>query len=431
MKLKLNNSYLKTYLAMVENTESPRLYHVWSALFGVSAALGRRTWLPFGSSQIYPNMYVFLVGNPATRKSTAMKEVKRQLKASTGIRFAPGDTGGARQGLVLAMEGKKDEEAEIQAAIDAAGGLSLDALAGVSLETSFDKVASIDRHVLAVTHSEISQFLGAKSSQMTDFLTLMWDGEDEYDYKTSGGSNIHLDHPMLNILGCATPATLVESLPAQSGARGFLSRVILVYGEKKHKRIPRPIGMPEELIADVREKYSKIFYDMSGPFTESEEALDYSVTLYDRPLGINDSRFIYYAERRYTHFLKLGMVLAAARGSMVIEKDDYVEADYILKLTELGMPNALGEFGMSPIAAAKQTIVEFIRNCEEPVTPGILRAVMHRDLKVNELTQCINDLVASNQIVQAQSEEHGLILLPKFTESNETLEAMNLLKVQS
>jgi hypothetical protein len=376
-------------------------------------------------------MYVFLVGNPATRKSTAVRIVKDQLASSTGVRFAPGDTGGAKQGIVRALAGKRTEEAELEESIKAAGGLSLDALSNVDMTTSFDRIAPIDRHVLSVAHSEISAFLGARSSQMMDFLILMYDGEPSYEYETANGVDVKLYNPLLNIIGCATPASLVESLPAQSGSRGFLSRVILVYGERKYKSIPRPKDLPQELLANVRETYSKINYDLHGEFTETVDARNFADSLYERPLSISDSRFVYYSERRYIHFVKLGMILAATRCDMTIVKSDYAEADRILRMTELGMPNALGEFGMSPVAAAKQTILEFIRNCEEPVTLGILRAVMHRDLKVTELTQCVNDLVAAGQISQANSPEHGLVLIPNMKESKETLEAMNLLKPSS
>src|SRR3546814_1384868 len=34
--------FLNHYMAMVEDTESPRLFHLWSAITGAAAALGRR-----------------------------------------------------------------------------------------------------------------------------------------------------------------------------------------------------------------------------------------------------------------------------------------------------------------------------------------------------------------------------------------------------
>jgi hypothetical protein len=76
-----NTPYLNDYLQMVEDTESPRIFHIWSALFAISASLGRRCWLPFGTFDTYPNLYVLLVGTPGTRKTTAANQSKKILRA--------------------------------------------------------------------------------------------------------------------------------------------------------------------------------------------------------------------------------------------------------------------------------------------------------------------------------------------------------------
>jgi len=105
-------AYLNEYLRMVEDTESPRIFHIWAAVFAVSAALGRRCWLPFGVFDVYPNHYILLVGTPGTRKSTAASLTRKLLKASTGVRFAPADTGGQRQGLINALFGEESQAKE-------------------------------------------------------------------------------------------------------------------------------------------------------------------------------------------------------------------------------------------------------------------------------------------------------------------------------
>src|SRR5262245_35982101 len=104
-----NNDFLNLYMELVEHTESPRVFHVWSALTGVAACMGRKTWLPWVDGQLFSNVYVLLVGSPASRKSTAMKIMEKRLKKSTGVRFAQDDCGGKRQGLVSAMVGEEDD----------------------------------------------------------------------------------------------------------------------------------------------------------------------------------------------------------------------------------------------------------------------------------------------------------------------------------
>ena len=98
----LDNKFLKLYLTYVEETESPRIFHIWAALSCISACLGRRAKFPFGIGPIYANSYIALVGPPATRKSTVTSIATKLLKAATTIRFAPDDTGGQRQGIITA-----------------------------------------------------------------------------------------------------------------------------------------------------------------------------------------------------------------------------------------------------------------------------------------------------------------------------------------
>src|SRR3546814_14966532 len=73
--------------------------------------------------------------------------------------------------------------------------------------------------------------------------------------------------------------------------------------------------------------FNQVFTEISGEFIETDEAREYSEGLYDFALGMNDPRFDSYHERRYTHLIKLAMVLCALRGYTCIDKADYQEAD--------------------------------------------------------------------------------------------------------
>ena len=53
-----------------------------------------------------------------------------------------------------------------------------------------------------------------------------------------------------------------------------------------------------------------------------------------------------------------------------ITRDDYEEAHRILRATEVGMPDALGEFGMNPLAQLKQEILESLRATQAPTPDG-------------------------------------------------------------
>jgi hypothetical protein len=417
--LTTKNEFIQQYMRLVEDTESPRLFHVWSALLGVSACLGRRVSLPFGGSPILPNMYVLLIGTPGTRKSSAMG-IMHKLLRTTSIRFAPQDTAGHRQGLVKAMLGIDEEIEKLREPVRAAGATSLGNMAleeigALELSGPADKR---DKHTMCVCSGEFSRFIGQNNLQMLDFLTTMYDG-DPYDYsvgKEEGQKK--MESPLLSILGCTTPISITKSMPPEAGGQGFLSRVVMVYGAKKYKSIARPKPFNPMLVSWMEERFARLC-DFSGDMDESPAARELSIKLYEKPSNISDPRFVYYGERRYTHLLKLSMVMAASRLSHVIEEDDVREAEALLSITEKNMPDALGEYGMSPIAAAKQQILDFVRAAEVPIGLNILRAVMHRDLRMQELTQCISDLVAADQL-HPITLEGQLCYIPRLRKQEET-----------
>jgi hypothetical protein len=92
------------------------------------------------------------------------------------------------------------------------------------------------------------------------------------------------------------------------------------------------------------------------------------------------------------------MVMAAMRKSYTIETDDVEQANLLLTSTEEFMPEALGEFGLSPIGAAKQKMLEFLQHTNEPVSTSILWTVMQRDMKMTDFRSAIADLINADKI---------------------------------
>lgn len=411
--IQFNCTYLNDYLAMVEDTESPRLFHVWSAIGAMAAALGRRCWFPFGAAgNIYPNHYTLIVGTPGTRKSTAVSQAKRVLASSTGVRFAPKDTGGQRQGLIVAMQGKEEPKeylGAVELAANSIAGLTLEDLGDVTNEVDSEEkrfISAADKHHLMAVAGEFGSFVGQNNKQLLDFLTDMWDGED-YEYQLKSGLT-SLRAPLLNLLGATTPTSIAQNMPPNAGGQGFLSRVILVYGARKYKSVARPVAPDPDLVSRVQDSLRFAYSELAGTFGETDEARDYSIGLYGYALDISDSRFGYYNERRYTHLIKLAMCLAAGRGTQTIAVEDYAEAHRILRATERGMPDALGEFGMNPLAQLKQNMLEQIRaNTVLPL--DVLQGMFHRDARPHEMQEVIEDLTRMNQIKMSKNAKSGVI----------------------
>lgn len=386
---KITNTFLRMHLDYVYDTQPPRLFHLWSAIVNVAACMQRHLYLDTGIGKIYGNMYVLLVGPPATKKNTAIKFARDLVAASTTLRFAPDDTGGQRQGLMTAMV--EDDEMEVNA--QTVSALDPDAL--MSLQV---KINDCDRHVLFATATEFGSFIGQNNSELLRFLIKVWDGED-YRYQLQATKKM-IKEPLLTIAGATTASDIAELMPPQAIGQGFTSRIVFVYAGSKEKTVPlNRARLKRELEPALQQVYSRTFYDMRGAVVMDDGAARFAERLEMAGAKIYDTRFIYYAERRVIHLAKLAMVMAVSRGSMVITQADVEEAHMILSETEKIMPDALGEYGMEKIAVARQKMLEFLRYAEEPVSEKFLYAIMRRDMKMLDFKNSLAALIHADKIV--------------------------------
>lgn len=421
---------------MVEDTESPRVFHIWSALSGVSACLGRRVHLPFGLGRIYPNIYVLLSGMAAVRKSTAINIVTKIVRESTGVRFAPENTGGKYQGLIAAMtDTLEDEDSLIEAELkqftkDAL--IDMHTLQHTKLDTSQDPrrvYDEADKHCVFVSASEFNTFIGHGNIEFLEFLGKMYDGE-AYDYRLKNKKDtMVLDDPLISLIGGTTPTNIAEAFPKAAIGQGFTSRIILVYGASTYRDISWPERPSNTIQAQVAKIFSDIYYNFRGEINFDNAAKEFATSIYKQDLPLKDSRFTYYLARRHTHFLKLSIIFAATRMSQTVELMDVNNAHNLLLSTEKFMPDALGEYGMSPMGAAQQQILDFIVYAKEPVTADLVWHIMRRDVRIHELMEILNTLVRAKKIQQVRTATQNLCYIPYIEkEAQQVLSIMDSMK---
>lgn len=402
-KFIFENKFLQTYMDYTENTESPKLYHVWSGLSAISAALGRRVFCN-QLGKVYGNQFIWLVGPPAVKKSTAINIAGRLLDSSTKVRLAPDDTGGQRQGLIKALLGKVDEDIEgiFEEAQSADVGPSLAALLDEKKETALERLGQLeidmrDRHSLYARASELSSFIGTNQGDLLTFLIKMWDG-DSYTYQLRD-TELVLADGLMSIIGGTTPTNISTGIPAAAMGQGFMSRVILVHADTKYKRIPWPhLSLENEQY--LLECLSGVYNLLDGEMTFSKQAKDAVAAIYmEYHVEINDPRFLHYIDRRQQHVIKISMALAASNHRMEIHLGDVQIAHQILCVTEKGMPDALGEYGLSPLSATKQKLTEFLAQTTDAIPAKILWQIYQKDLKRPDFVSILGDLTNSGKIM--------------------------------
>lgn len=394
----VRNPVVQQYLEFVEETESPRLFHIWCLLSCAAACIGRRANIPFGDGGIFPNMYVLLVGPPGVRKNTAINTPVKIVRSAVKLRFAPNDTGGQRQGLIKAFIGEKEElraDEEMQQAFDMA---DIEALGKINV----GKMTS-EHHQMFAVATEFESLIGTNARELCTFLQKMWDCEP-YDYHLKN-EQVTIEDPCFNILAGSNPTAIAESLPKTAIGQGLTSRCILVFGPEKYKDVDWPDSLEDDDRDIFRTIFKEIWSNIRGDFQITSEAKKKIIWLNHVDHGISDTRFIHYLHRRQAHLIKLCMNLAALECSMTIELNHVEDAQLILSHTEKDMPDALGEYGMSPLSFAKQRIVEFLRNQKIPVKSSLLYSIMERDIpRPADFYNSMSDLISAKKVMQVTIE---------------------------
>jgi|GEM_PF-2642392 len=399
----IENEIVRAYLGLMENTETPPLFHVWSLLSAAAACMTRRCWFMAGEIRVMPNQFIMLVGAPGVRKSTAVNYARKLVTDIEGIRFAPNSTGGHLQGFVSAMNEQKEHEDEEDKAVSDAllemGKFNLGAISP-DLEDALTPTHVMNRSALYVAEGELTGFLGKKQDTFINFLGDMWDKSDAmshiYQIKRE---KLEVKLPCVNMIGGITPVHITSYLPVEAIGQGFTSRIILVYSALR-KKIPWPEPLDAATLVKMKKIMRWIFESKEGPFEVGPGVKDRIISLYSYRVKIEDARFIHYMERRQSHLLKAAMALCALRMDNTVTVADIDDAHLLLSLTELSMTEALGEYGLTPMALARTRIGDLLRRSEEPMTLQRVLMACGSDLSRSDITRALVEMTMAEQIVE-------------------------------
>lgn len=387
-------SFLSQYLAYTEDSESPRIFHRWSALTSISAMLGRNFTFEHGHFSINPNVYVMLIGNPGTRKSTAIKVSKKLIVGAGYDTIAADKT--SKEKFLVDLEGEDDETLGKMEAIEKE----------LSKNLFGNTTAPREVYVMA---DEFNDFIGINNIEFVSLLGTLWDYEGIYKSRIKTGKSVAITEPTVNILGGNTQQNFATAFPPALIGQGFLSRLILIHGESTGIKITFPKRPPEEatllLVKSLQEMQLKI-RGRAILSSEAEIALD---TIYNSWEPLEDMRFQYYSTRRFTQLIKLCLVCAASFHSTTIEYTHVIEANTYLSAAEYLMPKALGEFGKNKDSDVANKILDALGTADRAMNTGDLWPVVYRDLKTQmDMGQILLGLEAAGKIHHAKG--HGWLI---------------------
>ena len=386
----------------LKDLESPDLFIDWGFYSMIATALQRRVWLYPDTFTLYPNLFTMLVGPPAAGKSRVIAQVSEFIK---------------NQLLIEKIPLKKKNEVKIQPYYPiSADTITQEALIRYivkecgrefSYERDSKKIKSAHFSV-GFMIEELAVLLRKNTENIVNMLNQFYDSRD-FSYKTKHQGTDIIKNVCVNMLGGTTPSFIREAFSDKIISQGFTSRVIMIYGDGPRFLRQFP-GVDEKQKAMKTEiiEHLKALHKVGGPLTFTDEAEAFHREVYEsgkisRDVVNKDHRLETYYGRKNVHLLKLSMIMhfADQTESYCIEKSTVERALRFLAHTEARMHEAYITSGRNVLAEAQRRLMQYIIDAKGPVKYKKLWVTFIDDLNKDELLQCLEFLLATNQIKKA------------------------------
>jgi len=391
--------FFQDYFNYVGETEAPTEYHRWSILSCMGAAIGRRGYLPVGQFKLYPAIYTLLIGGGGTRKGAAISLARKLLEGNKYATFAADRT---------------TKEKLIQDLMDASKGIQLCTDASGEVKPS---VIPKSAETFIIT-DEIQDFLGVNNLDFITLLGRLWEGKSNYETRVKHGKSAYIKEPCVNLLAGATPTGFGMTFPPELLGQGFMSKLILIYGEPTRRRLAFPKGGTRAKFKELSLPFYKALHRDKFQFSLTSEAKDIITALYDEEIKLTDPRFKGYEARRHEHLLRICCLvrcLSSRPDYKTITLEDVLIANTMLYSAECKMPMALGEFGKGKFAGTSNAIMEALHHSNVPLSLGDLWKMVAQDLSSqNDLVAILRGLQSIDKIQSIETDSQ-IKFLPKVT----------------
>lgn len=372
----------------VEETESPRHFWLWAALFTITSSLQRKVWLPFGMDELYPNLYVTLVAPPGKcRKGSPLSLAKKLL---TDIQIT----------VAVDSQSKRSFTAEMAKIGDTGGYFQ------------YDKKPKRNT-AIAVVSKELSSFLALDPKGMIECLTDLYDSHEQWAYKTHGQGQDFLYAPCVNVFAATTPIWIAANLPEEAIGGGFTSRVALIHADHKHKRVTIPPPPDDKIYSDLKFDLA-IISNLIGPFEWEAEAFKVFDAWY-QGLGTKvrktrNEKLHSFIERMHIMVLKVAMALRVAYSNdLTLVKSDILGAISTIEDVLAGAGNVFKGHGRSRTALDIAKIMAQI-NTNKKVTFKQLLSWNMFDITKSELYEILDSIEAGGDIKRIIKEDGETII---------------------
>lgn len=322
-------SWLRKYLRYTADHEAPELFHFWTGMTIISAALGRKVSMDRGYYVLYPNLFTVLVaGSALCRKTTCMEIGVDILKHVETTRILSGMASAEK------LMTEYDEKSEPKPAT-----------------LSFEE--------------ELSVFLPKDSLglKMINVLTKLFNCPNEYSYRTLSGSDRIIRNVHLCALMGTQPEKLQDCLPDSAFGGGLASRILFIYQPSTERKNPRPKLTDEQiLLKQDLINHLQMISRIEGQFKLTEAGGIYYDKWYNTIQPPNDKRLDGFYGRKHDHALRVAIILSAAQQyDLTVDEDMLQAAVMSLDVLEGFMPGAFSSVGAREIKADTDRTIRILQ----------------------------------------------------------------------
>lgn len=323
-------------MTYTDNLESAEIFRKWCAISTVAAALERKVFVRT-SSELYPNLYVILVGDAGIGKTRPIMKSRSLMQELPDSHI--GMTSSTMAFLVDILSESKRVVIQLPD-------------------------PPIEYNTVYLIADELSAFMNQYDNELVAGLTTFYDCVPYSQGRRTKDLRIRIERPQVNLLCGSTPSNLVNLMPEFAWEQGLTSRMLLIHSTE------RPIidvfgdeaafrEMPKDMIHDL-----KAINSLVGQFgwTEDFAKAMHNWKLLGFPPVPEHPRLRHYCSRRFAHLLKLAMIASVDCGdALLLTKEDFNRAMGWLLEAELAMGMIFQSNAGTVEGGAFDEIVHFIR----------------------------------------------------------------------
>ncbi len=366
-------SWLEDVLKAVDAVETPRSYLKWACLVAISSVVKDNVFLKKGGVyQLYPNLYVLLVGESGLKKSFATNLAKTLIKKVDNTRIISGRS--SIQGIIQDLS---------------------------NAVTKPGKPPLVKAHG-AIISDEFSASL-IDDPKTFDIMTNLYDRHynDEWKNMLKQGTEM-LKDVCVTFFTATTPDKFKEMIGATDITGGFIARTVIV---KETRRAKKNSLVDDDFIPIDYDKLVEHLVSISkltGAFTWCEDARSAFKTWYNDLEPELDNTGV--LNRIHDTVLKVSMLLSLSRGiDMKITLQDLEDAMILLANYVRDVKDVTEGVGKSEFAPKIKRFLEVIMTSPEySITKAAMQRKCWKDFNVYELDVVVETLITAKAITKEQ-----------------------------